>query len=266
MNYEWRPKFFSDCLKFGNTNEECWAKVSHDPSVDEFKEATRRKRRAQRKRRNIKTWQARPAIIDEAPDPAPEVNIHVHANKDNAGHGDVTGNIGNELSQREVLWQELRGLGANKQSPWIMSGDFNNVLAMEERIGLPVTQAEIASFNEMANSLQLTPLRTKGCYFTCCNKHQATSRVYCKSDWVFGNLQWLQIFSHVESEFLEAAVSDHFPDIIKCQQRITLHPKPFKLYTTMEHPQFKDILQQVWKMPSRGAEMTIIWSKMKRLK
>ncbi|KAH0685970.1 hypothetical protein KY284_016523 [Solanum tuberosum] len=82
----------------------------------------------------------------------------------------------NEQSQREVLWKELQGMGANIQCPWILSGDFNNVLANEERIGLPVTQAEIVGFKEMVNTLQLTALRTKGCFFTWCNKQQATSR------------------------------------------------------------------------------------------
>lgn len=42
---------------------------------------------------------------------------------------------------------------------------------------------------------------------------------------------------------------------------------PFKLYmTVMEHPHFKDILQQIRKMTSMGEEMTILWNKMKRLK
>ncbi|WMV29970.1 hypothetical protein MTR67_023355 [Solanum verrucosum] len=53
VNYEWRPKFCSDCLKFGHDNVECWAKVSHDPPADDFKKEPRRKRRAWRKRRNI---------------------------------------------------------------------------------------------------------------------------------------------------------------------------------------------------------------------
>ncbi|WMV29972.1 hypothetical protein MTR67_023357 [Solanum verrucosum] len=53
VNYEWRPKFCSDCLKFGHDNVECWAKVSHDPPADYFKKEPRRKRRAWRKRRNI---------------------------------------------------------------------------------------------------------------------------------------------------------------------------------------------------------------------
>ncbi|KAK6791607.1 hypothetical protein RDI58_010688 [Solanum bulbocastanum] len=94
----------------------------------------------------------------------------------------------NELTQREVLWKELRGLRANIQSPWIMSGDFNNVLEVEERIGLPVTQAEIAGFKEMVDNLQLIPLRTKGFYFTCYNKQQAISKVYSKIDWALETL------------------------------------------------------------------------------
>ncbi|KAK4706906.1 hypothetical protein R3W88_033549 [Solanum pinnatisectum] len=94
---------------FGHDNEEYWAKVSHDPLADDFKEAPRRKRRAMRKRRNIQTWQARLAITDEAPDPALEVNIHACANKDYAGHRDVIGNTCTTLSNIFEVLGVIRG-------------------------------------------------------------------------------------------------------------------------------------------------------------
>ncbi|KAK4706549.1 hypothetical protein R3W88_033902 [Solanum pinnatisectum] len=195
--YEWRPKFCSNCLKFGHDNGEYWAKVSHDPPADDFKEAPRRKRRAMRKQNNAnkvlkkvdRDWNyccnyphgvnGRVLLLWKK---HLDVQIfHVHEQFIHCEVANVATSISilitivyarNELSQREVLWQELRGLGANIQSPWILNGDFNNVLVVEERIGLP----------EMVDSLQLTPLRTKWCYFTWCNKQQATSRVYSKID------------------------------------------------------------------------------------
>ncbi|KAK6794049.1 hypothetical protein RDI58_007502 [Solanum bulbocastanum] len=256
VTYNWRPKFYSDCLNFGHATKDYWDKPQDLPA-EEFKEAPKRKRRSRIRHKTIPKWKVRPAIkTDEAPSLAP--TTHDIANKDQAGPshratGDRAASISvllsivyamNEQSQREALWQEFQGLGANIQSPWILSGDFNNVLAVEERIDLLVTQAEIARFKKMVNTLQLTSLRTKGCFFTWCNKRQATSRVYSKIDWVFGNLEWLQQFSHVESEFLGPRVLYHSLAIIQCQQMITLHPNPFKLYmTVMEHPSSKVILQ-----------------------
>lgn len=46
----------------------------------------------------------------------------------------------------------------------MLSGDFNNVLSYEDRIGSPVTVAEVQGFKGMIDDLQLTPLRAKGWY------------------------------------------------------------------------------------------------------
>lgn len=67
----------------------------------------------------------------------------------------------NEQIQREVLLKELQVLDANIQSPWILSGDFNNVLVVEKRIGLPITQDEIDGLKKMVNTLKLTSVRRK---------------------------------------------------------------------------------------------------------
>ncbi|KAK4733821.1 hypothetical protein R3W88_008082 [Solanum pinnatisectum] len=45
----------------------------------------------------------------------------------------------NELSKREILWQTLQNMSASVHGPWILSGDFNYVLFVNERIGQPVT-------------------------------------------------------------------------------------------------------------------------------
>lgn len=70
------------------------------------------------------------------------------------------------VNQRHQLWTDLRNIPIPSQDPWLLSGDFNNVLSSEDRIGSPVTEAEIKEFKDVINDLQLTPLRSKGWHYT----------------------------------------------------------------------------------------------------
>lgn len=56
-----------------------------------------------------------------------------------------------KLSKREIMWQKLQNMSASVHGPWILSGDFNNVLSVNERIGQPVTDVEIQRLREMLN-------------------------------------------------------------------------------------------------------------------
>ncbi|XP_059306536.1 uncharacterized protein LOC132057978 [Lycium ferocissimum] len=148
---------------------------------------------------------------------------------------------------RQILWRDLVQIGSSIQGPWFISGDFNNVLSSKDRLRSPITLSETQEFRDCIDALQLTPLKSTGWHFTFCNKQQDNSRVYSKIDWVFGNLQWLQSYGHVEAEFLNPGVSDHSPILIQFRPQVNIHPKPFKLFSTvMNHPDFATILSNVW--------------------
>lgn len=72
----------------------------------------------------------------------------------------------NKKQQSDTLWQELKVVSANLQIPWILSGDFNNVLSTEGRMDHPVTPFETQGLQDMLDILQLTPLKSKGCFCT----------------------------------------------------------------------------------------------------
>ncbi|XP_070007223.1 uncharacterized protein [Nicotiana sylvestris] len=47
----------------------------------------------------------------------------------------------NKVNKRQQLWVKLVNLGATIKESWLLSGDFNNVLHIDDRIGAPVTQS-----------------------------------------------------------------------------------------------------------------------------
>ena len=48
----------------------------------------------------------------------------------------------NEAMQRGELWDQLRMLAGIVQGPWLIGGDFNNVLNLNDRVGSTITLAE----------------------------------------------------------------------------------------------------------------------------
>ncbi|KAH0672927.1 hypothetical protein KY290_025206 [Solanum tuberosum] len=146
------------------------------------------------------------------------------------------------------MWGELMHVNRQYQHLWLLCGDFNSVLSSGDKIGSPIAQAETLGFQGLTDTMQLTPLRSKGWYFTWCNKQSTGSRVYSKIDWALGDFQWVQQYGQVKAEFLYPSISDHFSILVKYCQQHNIRPKPFKFFpNVMEHPDFSSILQQMWK-------------------
>ena len=73
----------------------------------------------------------------------------------------------NSIVGRRPLWDNLRRFSSSIASPWILLGDFNNVLGCDEKTnGLPITMYEIKDFKECCYDIGLTDLRSSGTYFT----------------------------------------------------------------------------------------------------
>ncbi|KAL9230947.1 hypothetical protein vseg_006230 [Gypsophila vaccaria] len=76
----------------------------------------------------------------------------------------------NSPAEREVLWSELAQI--RRGGPWIMMGDFNNVLRPTERIGNPVQLFEIQSFQHCVALCDMQDLPNTGMFFTWTNKQE----------------------------------------------------------------------------------------------
>lgn len=85
------------------------------------------------------------------------------------------------------LWHDLRAAG-DTSVPWIVGGDFNIILNVEEKKGgNGVDLRAIQDFRECTLDMGLTEVEFEGDRFTWCNNQQGRRRIWEWLDRFFGN-------------------------------------------------------------------------------
>ncbi|XP_074266768.1 uncharacterized protein LOC141590052 [Silene latifolia] len=72
----------------------------------------------------------------------------------------------NRIADRIPLLESLIHMDGIVDGPWVVMGDFNNVLAMNERIGSEVTSAELRGFQNCTATHGLMDIPAHGAFFT----------------------------------------------------------------------------------------------------
>ena len=171
----------------------------------------------------------------------------------------------NDSKQRESLWSDLRVL--NTRDPWILCGDFNCVMNIEERIGSAVRQSEIADINACMHCCGMEDIKSSGHFFTWNNKQEGANRVFSKLDRVLANPKWFDSYSAAEVCFLSEGAFDHSPGLLTVYPKNNGGKKPFKYFTMWKSaPKFSEIVKTQWDTPISGSKMFVVVSKLKRVK
>ena len=81
------------------------------------------------------------------------------------------------------------------------------------------------------------------------------------------NNAWLNTMSGYEAYFLEPGISDHCPGIVRSTGNGRKRKYPFKFFSFwMEHPSFKELLEEAWSTRISGNLMFEVYGKLKVLK
>ncbi|KAK4731528.1 hypothetical protein R3W88_024516 [Solanum pinnatisectum] len=91
------------------------------------------------------------------------------------------------LDRRE-MWYELTQYNKRCRQPWLVMGDFNSILHIEDRVvGSQVQEAELRDFKKYLLDSGLTKLKTVGRIYTWTNGH-----TYSCIDKALVNDMWVQ--------------------------------------------------------------------------
>ncbi|XP_074290772.1 uncharacterized protein LOC141617475 [Silene latifolia] len=153
----------------------------------------------------------------------------------------------NKLEDRLPLWNELIRICVT--GPWLVLGNFNNVLFSNERLGKLVIDNEMALFQSAVNNCGLQDMKTTGAFFTWNNKQSSATRVFSRIDMVLVNDDWLKEWSEWFAHYQPEGEFDHCPCIVSCGESNTGNKKPFKffnMWTKVED--FGALVTQHWQI------------------
>jgi hypothetical protein len=113
------------------------------------------------------------------------------------------------------MWDTIRDLKTQSDLPWLLMGDFNEVLWQEEHLSQhqrPVNQME--AFREVLFDCNLSDLGFAGVPYTYDNRRQGRANVKVRLDRALACPRWRDIFADSQVQHLTSPVSDHCPVLL----------------------------------------------------
>ncbi|GKU97282.1 hypothetical protein SLEP1_g10449 [Rubroshorea leprosula] len=150
---------------------------------------------------------------------------------------------------RNILWQELTTMANVIQGPWMIIGDFNDVVDQSEKFGgNDISQTRVRAYLDCMNNCNMVDLGLIGNRFTWVNMHFSNQLIKERLDRAWANLDWKLNFPEASLFHLPRTHSDHCPILLDlnplCPRPGCRPPKLEKFW--IEHPDFQDINHKVW--------------------
>lgn len=162
--------------------------------------------------------------------------------------------------------QDIEKLYSQQQGPWMLIGDFNNVIKVEDRIGgNMVTEKEYIDLVSMLSNTGLYEMESNGNYFTWSNK-QGDNVIYSRIDRVLGNMEWMQEHMNAALTDMTPNVSDHAMLMLREKEQNQVRTTHFKFINSIaELENFHDVVWKSWSIPLQGRPNFVVWKKLQSL-
>ena len=175
-------------------------------------------------------------------------------------------------ASRMELWKEIVDLSESQvigNRPWLLLGDFNQVLHPQEH-SIPASlnvDRKMRNFRNCLMDAELSDLVYKGNTFTWWNKSK-TRPVAKKLDRILVNDSWSSTFPTSFGLFGNPDFSDHASCGVVLDEVITKVKRPFKFFNfLLQNPEFPNLVRDNWfSLNVVGSAMFRVTKKLKTLK
>ena len=153
------------------------------------------------------------------------------------------------LTKRRILWSNIEKVGQLHNLPWLMIGDFNEVLGGEDKFGgNQINLNRALEFKECLDSCNFVDLGFVGPKYTWTNKRQISDLILKRLDRCFANPIWRILYPEAVVTHLPRTFSDHHPVLIELwKPNANGLEWPFRFQTMwLLHPDFHRIVREAW--------------------
>ncbi|KAK2648340.1 hypothetical protein Ddye_015829 [Dipteronia dyeriana] len=121
-------------------------------------------------------------------------------------------------NQRHNTWELIRRLRMVDNLPWVLGGDFNERLRMDEKCGgLMKAVSGMYDFWKIVDNYNLMDLGFAGPKMTWDNKREGRDNIQERLDHFFGDRNWVETFSNTKVEYLGFNFLDHRPILLSLE-------------------------------------------------
>ena len=162
-------------------------------------------------------------------------------------------------SERRILWENLKIIAGLNNLPWVMLGDFNDILLCEEKWGgNRPSISRIREFRNCLNACNMIDLGFSGPKYTWSNCHDMISLIMERLDRVLANSNWRILFPEASVTHLPRTHSDHCPVFLNlCPNIPCTLPRPFRFESIwFSHVDFPSVVEKAWATPALNLSIT----------
>ncbi|XP_058075741.1 uncharacterized protein LOC131224222 [Magnolia sinica] len=173
-----------------------------------------------------------------------------------------------DKERRKELRDELRRTSNLANGPWLVCGDFNSTVTIEERLGgAPSFTASMSDFLKAINDSSLLDVGFAWSIFTWCNNRSGKGHKWVRLDRMLINTSWISSLPMFKANHLTRSCLDHSPVLMSFNDDTVDFPRPFhfqRMWTTDND--FKRVVKEAWEIEVATTPMFKVLIKMKQLK
>lgn len=151
------------------------------------------------------------------------------------------------LAERQILWKNLKIVAHLHNLPWLMLGDFNEVLCGNDKFGgNTMNLNRVLEFKECLDECNMLNLDFAGPKYTWTNRKPISALILERIDRCFANPSWRTLYAKATVTHLPRTFSDHCFVLLELCRSSTNHiGKPFRFQTMwLLHPGFPKVMQE----------------------
>ncbi|KAA3480968.1 reverse transcriptase [Gossypium australe] len=166
-----------------------------------------------------------------------------------------TGFYGSPYSKdKNSVWDLLKRLAQESDYPWLVEGDFNEILYSFEKCGgIPRDSKRMEVFRETLVDCQLYDIGFSGVSYTWERGNLPETNIRERLDRGVANEKWLMLFPSNSIQHLPYSISDHCPLLLETNKRVTFtggRKFHFEAWWTMEKS-LENVIRESWEDWSR---------------